>query len=223
MPRRPNTRPTLIYWLVDTRTNTPFYCGKTVRTTATRLRGHRRRAAEHPTAILSVKIKECGNHIRVQILETVMSDSDWRERERHWIKITRFSFPDNYNTSEGGEGTPGVIPSAETRAKLSAVHRGRKRPPRSAEHCANISAAKKGKTLSPETCAKLSIMRKGRTISLRHRQSLSIALKGHEVSAATRAKLRLSNIGKKYSDEIRAARSITMRKWHENKRVIYHV
>ncbi len=52
----------------------------------------------------------------------------------------------------------GVIPSAETRAKLSLIRRGRKLSP---EWCANIAAGLTGKSPSLETRAKMSAAKKG--------------------------------------------------------------
>jgi group I intron endonuclease len=47
-------------------------------------------------------------------------------------------------------------PSKETREKMRTAKLGKKRPPRSAEYCANIAAAKMGHTVSPEARAKIS-------------------------------------------------------------------
>jgi hypothetical protein len=58
----------------------------------------------------------------------------------------------------GGEGASN--PSAETRRKISEASKNR--PPRSAEYCANISAAQRGKTLSEDHRAKMSEAQKKR-------------------------------------------------------------
>lgn len=124
MPRRPSTRPTLIYWLVDMRPSVlathpagyPFYCGKTVDTVAQRLRGHRKDALKHPDRKLTSRLFACGEHIRIVTVEVVPIDGDWAERERSWIRVLRFSFPDNANSADGGAGW---VPSAEQRARMS--------------------------------------------------------------------------------------------------------
>lgn len=41
-------------------------------------------------------------------------------------------------------GKRGLKPSDATRAKMSAVRKGKPQPPRTSEHCANIAAAKRG-------------------------------------------------------------------------------
>ena len=69
--------------------------------------------------------------------------------------------------------------SAETRAKMSAARKGRPAPPRTAEHCANISAAKTGKT-APHV-SESNRRRKGIKIgspSPEHRENISRAKTG---------------------------------------------
>lgn len=133
----------------------------------------------------------------------------------------------------GGEGMSN--PSPETRVKLSAHRRGKKRGPHKPETLAKISAALKGRILrtpesyersaakcrgrvvSAETRAKISLIHKGKTIpsemraqisakktgvkrpetSAEWRASLSRALTGHPVSEETRAKLRAFNLGRR--------------------------
>lgn len=167
--RRKNTRPTLIYWLLDIRPETiaagwpvgkPFYCGKTVSTTNDRLRGHRECARRFPAREISKRLAACGEHVSVLTMETVPVEGDWRARERHWIKILRFSFPDVANISAGGHGTVGMVHSAETRAKISTSKAGKPGKPRSAETRAKISAIHKGRKLAPEVIARRTETRK---------------------------------------------------------------
>ena len=77
---------------------------------------------------------------------------------------------DNYNMKKGGRGGMSAIPTEETRAKISAIHKGKKHSPetiakmsqahkgkiRSAEHSAKISASKMGTVKSKETLEKIS-------------------------------------------------------------------
>jgi hypothetical protein len=147
--RRKNTRRTFIYWLVDVRPETiaagwsagqPFYCGKTVSDPEERLRTHKYIALHTERPVSSV-IRECGDNIRIEIMEVVAPEKDWCERERHWIKILRFSFTNVTNVTDGGDGAPGNIHGAESRAKMS--------------------AALKGRTISPEWRAKISVGSRG--------------------------------------------------------------
>ena len=69
------------------------------------------------------------------------------------------------NMTDGGEGTKGVIMSAETRAKISAAQKGNKSclgNKHSAETKAKMSATQKGRVFSAETKAKMSASRKGK-------------------------------------------------------------
>lgn len=216
MPRRPNTRPTSIYWLSDARTGIPFYCGKTVFTPEKRLKGHYRTASEKPQRPLSIRIAEAGAHIRVETVETVPVGQDWAARERWWIYTLRTFYTGCVNATDGGEGLPGVIFSAETRAKIGDVHRGSKRSP---EARAKMSAARKLRVITDETRARLSAAGKirsaesraksaassrGRVPSAETRAKLSAALKGRLKSAETRAKIGEANRGKVRSPEDRA-------------------
>lgn len=146
MPRRPNTRPTTIYWLVDTRPETiaigwptgyPFYCGKTVFSVERRLGGHRRAAVLQPHRPISQWITACGNFIRVHVVEVVPLGQSWVDGERRWIKCLRANFPICVNVNDGGEGMPGYVQSDELRKAVSKFHKGRKR---SAKTRARISA-----------------------------------------------------------------------------------
>lgn len=207
--RRKNERPTVIYWLVDTRTNTPFYCGKTVQSVEQRLEQHRIAALRYPSRLISHFISGCGEHIRIEIMEIVPADKDWCERERHWIKILRFSFPNNANTSDGGEGAPGVIATAETRAKLSAVHTGIKLTPVA---IAKRTAKIKGTKRSAETRARQSVSAKRRSVAslpsfqgCKHnnetRAKMSIAAKKRGISDALRIAAKAASTGRKKTPE----------------------
>jgi hypothetical protein len=96
------------------------------------------------------------------------------------------------NFTDGGDGASGCSPSAETRAKLSAaVSAALKGRTFSAEHRANLSAAKSNQ--SPETRARIGAASKGRKPSPETRAKISAAvsaaLKGRKPSPETRAKL----------------------------------
>jgi hypothetical protein len=62
------------------------------------------------------------------------------------VQYNSFGRPGGYNVTLGGEGTPGWIPSAEWRAKMSACHRKFDTP----ETCALRSIALRGKVRTPE-------------------------------------------------------------------------
>lgn len=192
MPRIPNTRPTLIYWLFDVRPETmiewpngrPFYCGKTVLKPSARFAKHRSDAKRCINRPISQRLTECGSYVRLQIMETVSSGDDWPARERFWISSLRSLYPDTVNITEGGQGSPGYLPSPETRAKRSASLKGRVF---SVEHRAKIGLASKNR--APGVYAKIGESQRGRTATLETRAKLSAAGKGKKRSEETRARM----------------------------------
>jgi hypothetical protein len=195
MARRPNTQPTNIYWLIDVRPETlskrpagfPFYCGKTIFDVNVRLARHRRTVEKYPNRLISKWLKECGEHIRVHILEVVPNSLDWSARERHWITITRHAFPGGANTTDGGQGTPGNIHTDEARNKMS--------------------KSKRGKKLSAEHCLKLKLVRIGKKHSTETRDKMCRSAK----ESAKVSEYHLSQIGQKRSDETRSKISAALR------------
>jgi group I intron endonuclease len=101
------------------------------------------------------------------------------DKEVYWISCFDSVAPNGYNlTSGGGQG---VTVSDETKAKQSAVRKGRKLRPRSEEHKANISAVRKGKKQSEEHKAKRSASMKGKNTgpkSEEHVAKHAAAMKG---------------------------------------------
>jgi hypothetical protein len=163
MPRKPNTKPTTIYWLVDVRPETlttrpnglPFYCGKTIQAPHERLKRHKNAAERFPGRAISQRLAACANHVRIHVVEIVSTSDDWSDKEKRWIELLRATFPGVVNTTNGGQGAPGLIHSVGTRKAISAKLLGRKH---NAARVANISAAVKGCKMpprSPEHCAKI--------------------------------------------------------------------
>lgn len=163
MPRQKNTRPTQIYWLVDTRTGLPFYCGKTVAPLHKRLKDHRNVSRREPHLPVSQKFRECDGQITIHLIETVPPENDWCAREKRWIEILRGSFPECLNVASGGEGAPGYVFSVTHRAKLSAGNRQRTYTPWSAESRAIMSKIQRGKPKSAVHAARIGEALRGRT------------------------------------------------------------
>jgi group I intron endonuclease len=116
---------------------------------------------------------------------------------------------DNYNQKTGGSnGSPGK----EARAKIGAAHKGMKRPPRTEEHKAKLSAAKMGNTdalgrkHTPEARAKMSAVKKGTTRSPETRARMSAAHKGKTHTPEHKANVSKAKRGKKQSPESIAKR-----------------
>lgn len=204
MARRPSTRSTVIYWLVDTRTGVPFYCGKTVCDPSRRLSQHRCTAVNSPNRPISVAIASCGENIRIDIMEVVPADGDWSAREKFWISTLRLINPNCCNTNAGGSGCSGLVHSPEsrakmsraalkrsdeTRAKISAALRGRKMTSESIEKGA---AARRGRKMSAETRVKMSLAKLGKKLSSEHIEKISAFQRGKVVSAETRAKMSIA-------------------------------
>lgn len=203
MPRIPNVRPTSIYWLFDMRPETlvkwpvglPFYCGKTILNPIDRFTKHRSDVRRYPVKAISQRLDACRKHVRIGIMEVVPASADWTEREKYWIYTLRTLYPDSINVTSGGQGAPGYIPSAETRAKRSASLKGKKR---SAESCARIGKASANR--SAATLAKIGAAFKGKRLSVEHRAKVSAAGRGRKHSDETRAKM--STFAKNRSPEI---------------------
>lgn len=198
MSRIPNTRPTLIYWLIDIRPDTlinrpngrPFYCGKTVFPVLTRLKNHRVDMMRHPQRPISSWLKECGENVRVQVMEIVPPSLRWSERERFWIYTIRLLYPGGANISDGGEGAPGYVFPAELRAAMSAFRKGK---PHSPQHRAKIGAANRRRVVSLETRLKIAAARRGKPTTT-----------GRVFKPETLEKMRAAKLGTKHTSEQRA-------------------
>ncbi len=73
------------------------------------------------------------------------------------------------------KGLVGFKHSEEARKNMSKGKLGKKKPPRSAEHRANLSKAHKGRIVSLETRLKMSISQKGRTATEETRAKMRIS------------------------------------------------
>jgi hypothetical protein len=136
----------IVYALVDPRTDQIRYIGKSS-VGMERPRSHvepGRIANEsnlHKARWLQQLVTD-GLRPIIRVLQSGQSDDEILQMERDWIARARAEGWPIVNLTDGGEGTAGCIPSAETRAKMSAAHRGRVFSP---ETCAKIAAAKRGK------------------------------------------------------------------------------
>jgi group I intron endonuclease len=141
------------------------------------------------------------------ILEEVDSPELLVEREQY--HIDKYTFENLYNIRIEASSNFGFKHSDETKVKMSAVHKGVPKPPRSAEHRRNISNAHKGKKrkpLSQATKDKISEAHKGRVFTNEHKTKLSKAQKGSTRPPRTdehRAKIGAANKGKVISPEHR--------------------
>lgn len=161
-------RPWEVYGLSDPRTGKLRYVGVTFR--------GRRRLNEHLSRAVTGRgrtHRDCwlrsllrlGLRPVLSVLEAG-SGEGWQERERYWIALHRPA-GDLVNHTDGGEGTPGYVPTLATRAKWSAMRRGVKyRPGRRGamlgrRHSASarllIAAASTGRLHTLETRARIAL------------------------------------------------------------------
>ncbi len=149
-----------------------------------------------------------------------ISLSDLADAEVYWIAYFRGNGSGLTNLTDGGEGSTGLIHSNETRAKMSAVKKGRKL---SSGHVANISKAQRGRKHSPETKARMSVSHTGAGHSEATRVKLSQINKGKKHSPETKAKISASLRGRKLSPEACANMSAarkgkSIKPWSEERR-----
>ena len=161
----------------------------------------------NPSCVFGRAIQKYGwdnfNHI---IIFKGLTEEQAKQREVALIKyfqtnVCRYGDDYGYNMTDGGEGSSGYIPSAETRAKQSKALRGM---PKSDEWRRKISEANTGKTHSQETRDKISKAHKGVKQSPETIARRAEALRGKVVSEETKARLREAHLGRKMSDEARA-------------------
>jgi hypothetical protein len=140
--------------------------------------------------------------------------------ERHLIAACKEIGIKLTNMTDGGEGTSGFIPNAETRAKLSASRIGNKHflgHKHTSESRAKISTSLKGHGVSSKTMELMC----GANNPLKNekiKRKVSQSLKGHCVSLETRAKISKANKGIKRSEKIKTQHSNSMknRVWINN-------
>lgn len=109
------------------------------------------------------------------------------------------------NLTDGGEGSSGYKHTAETRAKLSVMKKGKKPPPLSAEARAKIAKANTGRKMSDEARAKMSAAWVGRVITPEWRAKLTAAQKGRPHSKEHVENQAAAQRGKKLSEEHKKA------------------
>jgi group I intron endonuclease len=151
----------LIIYKATNKINGKGYIGQTINLEK-RLRDYKNTKTDH---LISRAIRKYGfENFSWEIICECFSKKEMDKKEKYYIIYFDTRFPNGYNLTDGGEGNLGWIPTEETRKKMSAWQKGKRKPPRSKEWCENISKAKKGKKLGPlpyEVCKKMSKSRKG--------------------------------------------------------------
>jgi len=199
------------YTIVNT-LNGRIYFGSSVQVEA-RLKDHQNDLAKgkHCNVFLQNDYNKCGSEaFQFKILSEARDHNQALADEQVLLDCYYDKCVNCYNmikTVAPAKGTWSHTPE-ETRAKLSAIHKGIKKSP---EAIAKRSAARKGKKLSAEHIAKLSAAHKGKKHSLEHiakmSASISLAKKGKKLSAEHIEKLRAIHKAKTVSAESRAKMS----------------
>lgn len=193
-----------IYALSDPRTGTIRYVGVTFRGKR-RFNEHLSRAVTGGRTHRDCWIRSlitAGVRPAYAILETGYGDG-WQDRECYWIARHR-AIGNLTNLTDGGDGTPGCIPTPELRRKWSAMRAGvpyapgrrpamlgRRHTPEAREKIrlaglgrrhtvesrAKLSAAHSGKTLSPEHLEKLAAAKRGKVLTDEHKRRIAASTK----------------------------------------------
>lgn len=111
----------------------------------------------------------------LKIVETG-SGEGWPAVEIRWIADLRNEGQPLLNHTEGGEGFRGRH-SEETKSRMSAVAKGRPKPPRGEEHVKNLAAALKARQYTPELRAKMREAHLGQQVPQERRTRTSATMK----------------------------------------------
>lgn len=186
-----------IYCLKDPVTGDVRYIGKTDNLKK-RFSEHIKGSAKKKTYLGNWLKSLSGEKPILAVLHEVSEGESWAEEERRYISCARALGMDLVNLTDGGDGTPGWVPTPENRASMSEAMRRTWTPerratvigvPLSPERRASISAALKGVPVgpfSPEHCAAMSAASKGVSKSAAHRENMK-GSKSPEHCAAMRA------------------------------------
>lgn len=199
----------VIYALVEPHTLEIRYVGQTIQPPNWRLQAHILDAKRGDQRRVARWIRRLGEPPCMIILEEVLDIQLLSHTERAWIACLRRRGCRLTNLTDGGEGTRGFIPGAETRRRMSIARIGH---PVTPETRAKISATQRGRTFSPETLARMSAASKRRMQSPEARAQISKKLTGQIISPERRAKISAANKGRPKSPEWKAKASAAQRR-----------
>lgn len=169
-----------IYALSDPRTGRAQYIGK-AKNPHSRYAGHLAdsRREKTPKANWIRTLLILGQVPILEVLD-VVPETEWCFWEKEWIRLYRGLGFDLMNSNDGGCG--GTNPTAATREKIGAPHR--------------------GKIISPQHRKKISVAHTGKWVSSETRARLSTALKGKPAHPANIAAVKAANTGSKRTPEV---------------------
>ena len=140
--------------------NGKIYIGQTQRTLEKRISEHKRK---NKFLICHAIKKYNWNNFKSEVIEECDTIEKLNEREKFWIAYYDCKTPKGYNSTDGGEGVPGLTCSKKTREKLSLINKGLKQS-EEVKHKKSESL-KKHYLEHPETKEKTSKPHKGSTHS----------------------------------------------------------
>lgn len=181
----------LIYGLIDPRTLLIRYVGRSS-SGVSRPKSYKNpsnlsmRTSMHLTRWLK-GLLAAGLLYEVVVLEELTSADRLNEAEKRWIAYGRLSAWPLVNLTAGGEGLSGYKLSPETKAKISAAHKGRIQSPES--RAAN-ARAQLGRKHSKETRRKMSQSAAERQASPEIRAHMRCTSTGYKHTPETKAKMR---------------------------------
>jgi type IV secretion system protein VirB5 len=200
----------MIAYLITNTVSGKQYVGISKHSTpANRWRQHQKQASKGSLQLLHRAIMKHGPN--AFLVEQVACARTWGDLCATEVALIRqhgtFWFAGGgYNMTLGGDGSIGVVPSAETRAKNGASHRGKKR---SAAAIVNMRAAQQARIWSPtpeHVAVALAASAKSRTANgntAEHNALISAAILGRTHSHETRQKMSDARHGRKLSESHR--------------------
>lgn len=206
----------LVYGLVDPRTDTIHYVGQSMNGVVRARRHGRPGALEKDTNLHKIRwirqVRASGNDYSVVILEIVLEVAHLDEAEIRWIAYGREHGWPLTNLCDGGGGTKN--PNQETRAKIGVASRTRKHPPWSTERhvafelnkSAWLETQKQQNRNRPWTTARRDRFEHG------EERRKSEGRKHHEPSTETRARWSQQRKGRQISIDQRLKQSIAMKR-----------
>lgn len=194
----------VIYALSDPRTAVVRYIGVTFRPKV-RLNEHLSRARKGGRTHRDYWIRSLlSRGLAPEICTIDTGTGDWRAAERRWIAHHRVTL---VNHTDGGEGTPGYVPTPELLAKWSEMRRGRKYSPgrippmlgktHGSEARSRIARASTGRVQTAEARAKVGAARRGKPLSELHKTKLAAAKLGRTHTLEHNAKTAVSTKNRK--------------------------
>lgn len=124
-----DTKPHLIYKLIDPRDGEVRYVGQTNRTLEKRLNSHLRTKENNHRGYWIREVLRDDYVPIIAEIETVPAGEDWANREMLWIAIYRGWGCRLVNATDGGEGCVGYVWSEESREKARRSQLGCKQSP----------------------------------------------------------------------------------------------